>query len=292
MSLSIPDARGEVLTGTRDKLTAAAFELFEAQGYESTTIDDIAARAGVGRTTFFRTFRTKDEVVFPDHERILTATRDHLARTGTADPVRAARDAVVFVLRQHLQKPDVARSRYRLTSVVPALRDREISSTSDYQRLFYEHFRHAHPGDALQAELLAATCVTVHNHVLRRWLRDPFADPEAHLASHLDGVLARLSADHSAGRPQPTEIAVLRTTRALEDVLPALRAALDPTTPPGPRPSDGADSPGGKGQTFGRDRRSGQGGDGVGGGQDPASVVDVEVLHHPAVDGHDRVALP
>jgi AcrR family transcriptional regulator len=226
------------LTTTREKLTAAAFELFEAQGYEQTTIDDITARAGVGRTTFFRTFRTKDEVIFPDHEHILTATRDHLTRTRTADPVRAARDAVVFVLRQHLQKPDVARSRYRLTSVVPALRDREISSTSDYQRLFYEHFRDVHPSDALQAELLAAACVTVHNHILRRWLRDPFTHPEAQLARQLDAVLARLSAGGPAVRSQPTEIAVLRTTRPLEDVLPALRDALDGTTPAGPRSSD------------------------------------------------------
>ncbi len=225
------------MTTTRDKLTAAAFELFEAQGYEQTTIDDIAARAGVGRTTFFRTFRTKDEVVFPDHEHILTVTRTHLRRTRTADPARAARDATVLVLRQHLQQPDLARSRYRLTSVVPALRDREISSISGYQRLFYEHFRDAHPSDSLQAELLAATCVTVHNHVLRRWLRDPFADPEAELARHLDAVLARLSAGAPRRPPQPTEIAVLRTTRPLEDVLPALRAALDGTTPAGPRPS-------------------------------------------------------
>ena len=226
------------MTTTRDKLTAAAFDLFEGQGYEHTTIDDIAARAGVGRTTFFRNFRTKDEVVFPDHEQILTATRDHLRRTRTEDPLRAARDAVVFVLRQHLQEPDVARSRYRLTSVVPALRDRELSSTSSYQRLFYEHFRDAYPSDALQAELLAAACVTVHNHILRRWLRNPSTDPEAQMARQLDAVLARLSTGQAAVRPQPTEIAVLRTSRPLEDVLPALQAALDRTTPAGARPSD------------------------------------------------------
>ena len=211
---------------TREKLTAAAFELFEQQGYEQTTIDDIAARAGVGRTTFFRTFRGKDEVVFPDHERILAAARAQLGRSRSVDPARAARDATVFVLRQHLAQPDLARSRYRLTAVVPALRDREISSVSGYQRMFYEHFRDTHSHEALQAELLAAACVTVHNHVLRQWLRDPFADPEAHLTRHLDAVLARLSAG-GAQQPQPTEIAILRTMRPLEDVLPVLQAALE-----------------------------------------------------------------
>jgi AcrR family transcriptional regulator len=221
------------VTATRDRLTIAAFELFEAQGYEQTTIDDIASRAGVGRTTFFRTFRTKDEVVFPDHERILTAVGDLLRRTMASDPTRAVRDATVFVLRQHLAQPELARSRYRLTAVVPSLRDREISSVSGYQRLFYEHFRRSHPDDSLQAELLAATCVTVHNHILRQWLRDPFADPEARLTRHLDAVLARLSADGPQRQPRPTEVVVLRTTRPLEDVLPVLQAALDGEAPAG-----------------------------------------------------------
>ena len=82
------------------------------------------------------------------------------------------------------------------------------------------------PPDALQAELLAAACVTVHNHVLRQWLREPFADPEAQLTRHLDAVLARLSTG-GPQTPPPTEIAVLRSTRPLEDVLPVLQAALE-----------------------------------------------------------------
>jgi AcrR family transcriptional regulator len=211
---------------TREKLTAAAFELFEQQGYEQTTIDDIAARAGVGRTTFFRTFRTKDEVVFPDHESILVAARAQLRGARTMSPARAARDATVFVLRQHLAHPDLARSRYRLTAIVPALRDREISSVSGYQRMFNDHFRETQPRDTLQAELLAAACVTVHNHVLRQWLREPFADPEAQLTRDLDAALARLSTGNPQ-QPLATEIAVLRSTRPLEDLLPVLQAALE-----------------------------------------------------------------
>lgn len=47
---------------TRAALIAAALELFERQGYEATTIDEIAAAADVSPRTFFRYFATKEEV--------------------------------------------------------------------------------------------------------------------------------------------------------------------------------------------------------------------------------------
>ncbi|MFD4562617.1 TetR family transcriptional regulator, partial [Streptomyces sp. NPDC058469] len=43
----------------RRELAAAAMELFATKGYEATTVDEIAAAAGVARRTFFRHFRSK-----------------------------------------------------------------------------------------------------------------------------------------------------------------------------------------------------------------------------------------
>lgn len=51
---------------TRAALIAAALELFERQGYETTTIDEIAAAADVSPRTFFRYFATKEEVALGD----------------------------------------------------------------------------------------------------------------------------------------------------------------------------------------------------------------------------------
>ena len=51
---------------TRAALIAAALELFERQGYEATTIDEIAAAADVSPRTFFRYFATKEEVALGD----------------------------------------------------------------------------------------------------------------------------------------------------------------------------------------------------------------------------------
>jgi AcrR family transcriptional regulator len=50
---------------TRQKLISAAMRLFEARGYEQTTVAEIAAAAGVSTKTFFNYFASKDEVLFP-----------------------------------------------------------------------------------------------------------------------------------------------------------------------------------------------------------------------------------
>jgi AcrR family transcriptional regulator len=221
----VKDAEGGFVTPTttRARLVAAAFASFEEHGWEETTVDQIAARAGVGRTTFFRTFRTKTEVVFPDHETIMEAVGRRLAAATPGDRVAAA-DAACVVLRHYLNEGPLARSRYALTTTVQALRDREVASASGYQRAFYKHFAPA-AGDPLEAELRASVVVTVHNHVLRSWLRGRSAAPEAELRQALADVLARL--DARAGKSGgSTTVAIFRTPRPVDDVLPALKALL------------------------------------------------------------------
>ncbi|WP_434441671.1 TetR/AcrR family transcriptional regulator [Lentzea sp. E54] len=47
-----------------ERLAQAALDLFSERGYENTTVIDIAQRAGLGKTTFFRHFQDKREVLF------------------------------------------------------------------------------------------------------------------------------------------------------------------------------------------------------------------------------------
>lgn len=69
---------------TRDRIAAQALRLFARQGYEGTTVDQIAEAAEVGRRTFFRYFPTKEAVVFPEWERRLEQFRASLAPRGSA----------------------------------------------------------------------------------------------------------------------------------------------------------------------------------------------------------------
>ena len=58
--------------GSRERLVVAAVELFTEQGYDATAVAQIAERAGVTKSTFFRHFRDKREV--------LAAGQDTLSR--------------------------------------------------------------------------------------------------------------------------------------------------------------------------------------------------------------------
>jgi AcrR family transcriptional regulator len=220
----------------RIRLADAAFALFDERGYEQTTVDDIAERAGVGRTTFFRHYRSKEEVIFPDHDRLLDLIRDRLNTSSSKTALVAVSDAVRLVLLHYLEEGDLARRRYGLTSKVSALRDREIASVARYQRLFREFIADwmGDPNESasLRAELMAANVVAAHNHVLRRWLRGESADPVTEMDEAMREVLA-LFPTPGTGGAEPgagTTVIAFRSGQDLDALLPALRRAVEDGT--------------------------------------------------------------
>jgi AcrR family transcriptional regulator len=85
----------------RERLETAALELFVENGYEETTVAQIAERAGMNRATFFRHFADKREVMFGGQE----------ALTGLfADAIKAAPEGVTLAgfLRSALAAAEVA----------------------------------------------------------------------------------------------------------------------------------------------------------------------------------------
>jgi AcrR family transcriptional regulator len=224
----------------RDRLAEAAFDLFDERGYEQTTVDDITERAGLGRTTFFRHYRSKDDVIFPDHDRLLELVGDRLRTSGQHTALGAVFDAVRLVLLHYLEEGEVARRRYALTSKVPALRDREIASVARYQRLFREFFiewagESGEPA-SLRAELTAAAVVAAHNHVLRRWLRGGCTDPMGELDAAMSQVTALFSVAISPGEADGgTTIVAFQGQADLDTLLPALRRLIET-----PSAADGA----------------------------------------------------
>jgi AcrR family transcriptional regulator len=215
----------------RARLIEAAFALFEERGYEATTVDQIADRAGVGRTTFFRTFRSKEDVIFPDHEAVLNSIAARLANSTQQTALVAVSEAARLVLLHYLDEGALALARYQLTRSVPTLRAREIAGTLKYQQIFRE-FIHEWMGggqeSALWAEMMAGAVVTAHNYVLRRWLRGLTDHPK----DEFDDAMGRtvdLFTDRSPESGQRS-IVVFDTDKDIATILPALRNLLgDPT---------------------------------------------------------------
>lgn len=77
----------------RQRIIEAADELFAAKGFDNVSVTDIAARADVGRTTFFRYFGDKAEVVFAHEEEMLEQITQSAASESTG-PARTAAQAI------------------------------------------------------------------------------------------------------------------------------------------------------------------------------------------------------
>ncbi|GAA0660165.1 TetR family transcriptional regulator [Streptomyces thermocarboxydovorans] len=218
----------------RDALIAAAFRLFLERGYEETTVDDIVALAGVGRRSFFRYFPSKEDVVFPDHERCLADMTAFLeASTDEDEPVRRVCDAARLVLRMYAEKPEFSVQRYRLTKRVPVLRAYELSVVWRYQRALAGYLRERFAGQrdaTLRADVIAAAVVAAHNNALRAWLRsDGKGDAEAavdHALRHVQAAFGATPAPPAGELPEDVVVVVARRETPLWRVVQELETAL------------------------------------------------------------------
>ena len=208
----------------------AAFALFDERGYDSTTVDQIAERAGISRSTFFRMFASKEDVIFPDHDELHARILARLAAAGQDGGILAVIEGARMVLDHFLSEGDLARARYRLTRTVPTLRDREIAGMHGYQKIFRDFiltWMPEGPGSGLRSEMMANAVVTAHNVVLRRWLRDLTDQPYDEFDAAIRDVVALF--EPSQGGEDETVVVVLRSSAGLESVLPAIREAMRPS---------------------------------------------------------------
>ncbi|MDQ7810953.1 TetR family transcriptional regulator [Amycolatopsis sp. A133] len=214
----------------RRALASAAVDLFAANGYEATTVDEIAAAAGVGRRTFFRYFETKDDVLFANHDEIVAEMEAVFAAADPGrDPVEVACAAVGLVLDSYAADLDVSLKRFALTRAVPALRDKEVATVDRYQRVLarYLQARFEDRGDeaaSLRAAVIAAAIAAANNHVLRRWLRSGGKGDIKTGAAEAFALVG--DAFRPAGEDLATVVAVMTTATPLQQVVAEVRAAL------------------------------------------------------------------
>ena len=117
----------------RQRIIQAAEELFRARGFDNVSVGDIAERAEVGRTTFFRHFGDKQEVVFAKEQELL----EMIAAAGQADDTPAARSAteaveqlrpiLLALCAQATADPEAYTRHFQLIDQHPELRGRDAA---------------------------------------------------------------------------------------------------------------------------------------------------------------------
>jgi len=112
---------------TSERLAVAALELFAERGYENTTVIDIAQRAGLTKSTFFRHFQDKREVLFGGGTMAELVAGAIAAAPATAGPLEAVAHALDAVGRQAFTpaRREFAARRRAVIAANPELQERE-----------------------------------------------------------------------------------------------------------------------------------------------------------------------
>jgi mycofactocin system transcriptional regulator len=115
-------ARGRPASTSRQDVARVALDLFARQGYDETTVDEIAAAVGISRRTFFRYFESKPDVVWGEFDAELGRLRDRLAEASGAEPLmEVLRRSIVATNRFGAGELDELRIRMVLIDTVPTL---------------------------------------------------------------------------------------------------------------------------------------------------------------------------
>jgi AcrR family transcriptional regulator len=172
------------------RLEQAALELYLEQGFDETTVAEIAARAGLTERTFFRHFADKREVLFRGREladALEAAIDDIPAATAPLDAVAAAVESLSDFFAD--RRPH-ARQRQTVISANPSLQERELIKLASLATTIRDALRRRGVGDPA-ASLVAETGVAVFKVAFERWLTDP---ADRSLAEHVREALAELKA--------------------------------------------------------------------------------------------------
>ncbi|WP_206074650.1 TetR/AcrR family transcriptional regulator [Antribacter gilvus] len=179
---------------TRARILDAALDLFERQGYDATTVNQVAEAAGVTPMTFFRHFATKDAVLVTDpyDPLIAEAVGD---QPGHLPPLERTRRGLLAALGDITPTEDAtARRRVALVARSPSLRAAVAVGTEATQDAIVERLV-ADGTDRLDAAIAAAACLAATTAALLAWGTAP---DDVTLAQLVRRALAHLA---PAGAP-------------------------------------------------------------------------------------------
>jgi len=172
---------------TRRALVDAAVDLFERNGYDGTTVADIAEAADIGTRTFFSYFASKEELLFPESDTRVAAAVAAIAGRQPGDRpadvlLRALRDVGAADGEPDDMVDRIAAVRVALFRTVPAVRGKALQVQLDAQRVIAGHLQRAFPAelDPVSAAALVGAFVGAVSGALQVLLDDPDApaDPD------------------------------------------------------------------------------------------------------------------
>ncbi|GJG86781.1 TetR family transcriptional regulator [Gemmatimonadetes bacterium T265] len=181
----------------RGRLERAALELFDEQGYDRTTVAEIAERARLTERSFYRWFADKREVLFGGSQdlvqQLVSAIAAVPADTGALPALLAAFATAPAVFRPR----EFLRRRAAVIAANPPLRERELIKLASIAEALTAALVHR-GGDQTTARLVTEVGMAVLRLTTERWMADERAD----FAQVLSTSAADLRAVTAAGIPR------------------------------------------------------------------------------------------
>ena len=152
------------------RLQEAALELFTERGFEQTTVEDIATRAGLTKRTFFRHFADKREVLFSGgaefQRRFVEGLAGAPASTPPLEAVAVALEAGGAFLRD---RRDFARRRQAVVTANAELQERELVKLASVSAALADGLRERGVPEPA-ASVTAETGIAVFRTAFERWV--------------------------------------------------------------------------------------------------------------------------
>jgi len=177
---------------SRAELEQTAFALFTARGFDATTVDEIAAAAGIGRRTFFRYFPSKNDIPWGAFEDELERMRVRLKACPPEVPLMdAIRVALIDFNRVTPAQVPFHRRRMELILRVPTLLAHSTLRFTAWREVVAEFVaeRTGRRPDDLAPQAIAHAVLGVAIAAYEHWLDDPDTD----LGALLDDAMRQLA---------------------------------------------------------------------------------------------------
>ncbi|AZP20072.1 TetR/AcrR family transcriptional regulator [Streptomyces aquilus] len=177
---------------TRTAIRDATYALIEEQGYDATTIEQIADRAEVSPSTVFRYFPTKEDIVLTDEHDVLIL--EELKARPKDEPWTESVRAIMHkaVRLGHDREPEITRIRAHLMVQVPTVRARMMESMSVASHMLAEGIaeRTGRDVDSLEVRVYTMSVVAGLAEISRYWAENDFQDDLSELLDRALDVLA------------------------------------------------------------------------------------------------------
>jgi AcrR family transcriptional regulator len=159
---------------TAAELEAAALRLFGERGFDSVTVDDIAAEADVSRRTFFRYFASKEDVLLADHFVQLARLREAMAvRPPDETILTALRNALLSMTGDFEERKEMVILRGRIMRETPSLQARSLVHQRAWEGAMQEMVADrlgVDPVLDLRPGVVAATALAAMRVAFTNWL--------------------------------------------------------------------------------------------------------------------------